>query len=242
VVELWAPLDVESPRPGDRSVVWSRMEDDALAIEAPQRVTVRADLVDLDQLGLVVDRIARETGGPPALTVRVDQHQPLVLEHDPAGGLRVRPTVVDGRDRSFSFVTLPLATVLGAFGSRTVAGVTAQDSGRMRVTFIDDLGEGGVREHSLSGDELPPLSGVQGELAVGSVAGLSVFLLPYGASEPVHAIYTAGSTVRVVPLPQLHCDSVALVITDALDALPLACTLDGQVLVGTLTATPELPG
>ncbi len=155
LVELWAPADTESPRPGDRAVVWSRVQPDAVALDPPQRVSVRADLVDIDRLGPVVDVIARERGGPPAVTIRVDQHQPLTLEADPvAGGLRARPTTVDGRDRSFSFVDMPLTTIHGAFGARTIAGITARSGGRMRVALIDDLGNGGVTDHSLAGDDV----------------------------------------------------------------------------------------
>lgn len=239
IAELWAPLDVESPRPGDRSLVWSRVHDDGPALDDPQPVRVRTELVDLDLLGPALDRVATEAGAPPIVGIRVDHHQPLVLEHDPTGGLRPRPTALDGTDRTFSFSDLPLATVAGAFGSRTVAGLTTSSSGRMRVAAIDDLGDTGLTSTSLGDDDLPPFDQVTGELAPGSLAGLSVFLVPYGPQLPVHAVHTAGDAVRITPLPELHCDAVALAPTpDGPNELPLACALDGEVWIATLTAMP----
>lgn len=239
VAELWAPLDVESPRPGDHSLVWSRVHADGPALADPQPVRVRAELVDLDLLGPALDHVASEAGAPPIVSIRVDHHQPLVLEHDPTGGLRPRPTALDGTDRSFSFSDLPLATVAGAFGSRTVAGLTTSASGRMRVAAIDDLGDTGLVTTSLGDDDLPPFDQVTGELAPGSLAGISVFLVPYGAELPVHAVHSAGDGVQVTPLPELRCDAVALAPTpDGPNALPLACARDGEVWMATLTAMP----
>jgi hypothetical protein len=202
-------------------------------------VSVGAALVDLDRLGPALDRIAAEAGTPTLVTIRADQHQPLVLEHDPTGGLRVRSTVLDGTERSFSFVDLPLATVVGAFGSRTIAGLTTTSSGRMRVALVDDIGDEGLHETSLGDEDLPPFDEVTGELALGSVAGITVFLVPYGPELPVHVVHTAGSRVDVTPLPELRCDAVALAPTpDADGELPLACTLDGELFTGTLGAMP----
>jgi hypothetical protein len=240
LAELWAPLDVESPRPGDRALVWSRVHDQGQGLDGAQRVAVRPDLVDLDRLGPALDRVSTERGGPTLFTIRADQHQPLVLEPDPTGGVRVRPTVADGNDRTFSFVDLPLATVVGAFGARTVAGVTTTSSGRMRVALVDDLGQGGSKETSLSDDDLPSFDQITGELAPASVGGLTVFLVPYGPELPVHAIYTAGAAVRVVSLTELRCDSVAVAGNpDPGGEVPLACARDGELWLGTLNAMPQ---
>jgi hypothetical protein len=239
LAELWAPVDVESPRPGDRALVWSRVQDATPGLEAPQRVSVHADLVDLDRLGPALDRAASEVGAPAILTIRADQHQPLVLEHDPTGGLRLRQTVQDGTDRTFAFVDLPLASVIGAFGSRTVAGLTATASGRLRVALVDDIGAEGLRDTSLSDEDLPAFDQVTGELAPGSVAGLTVFLVPYGPELPVQAVHTAGGPVRVTPLPELACDAVALAPAPDDDGeLPLACARDGELWLGSLRAVP----
>lgn len=235
LAELWAPLDVESERPGDRALVWSRVHANGRGLDPAQRVSVRADLVDLDRLGPALDRLSAAASGPAIFSIRADQHQPLVLEHDPAGGVRVRPTVIDPRERTFSYVTLPLATVVGAFGSRSVAGVTAIASGRARMALMDDLGEGGVAETSLSDDDLPAFDQVTGELAPTSVHGVIVFLVPYGPELPVHAIYSSGANVHVTPLTELRCDSVAVAATpDAGGVVPLACAVDGIVHLGAL--------
>lgn len=239
VAELWAPLDVESPRPGDRALVWSRVQALGAAIDPPQRVVVRADLVDLDQLGPAVDPVAAAAGAPPIVGVRIAHHQPLVLEPDPTGGLRPRPTVLPDTDRTFAFVDLPLATVVGAFGSRTVAGVTAAASGRLRLARLDDLGDGGIEPTTLGPDDLPPLDQVTGELAPGVVGGLAVFLVPYGAEQPVHALHSDGAAIRITPLPDLRCDAVALAPPDPHDPaaveVPLACALDGEAWLGALS-------
>jgi hypothetical protein len=219
--------------------VWSRMHDDSLALDAPQRVSVLADLVDLDRLGPALDRLADEAGAPEIATARADQHQPLVLEHDPTGSVRLRPTALEDVERTFGVVDLPLVTVVGAFGSRTVAGLITSASGRMRVALIDDLGHAGLRETSLTDDELPAFDQVSGELAAGSVAGITVFLVPYGAELPVHAVHTAGDRVEVTPLPELSCDAVALAASpDASGGLPLACARDGELWLGSLSALP----
>jgi len=239
LAELWAPLDVEAPRPGDRALVWSRVQDPMAELGTPQRVSVYSDLVDLDRLGPAIDRAASEVGAPAILTIRADQHQPLVLEHDPTGGVRLRQTVLDGTDRTFAFVDLPLASVIGAFGSRTVAGVTTTSSGRLRVALIDDIGAEGLRDTSLSDDDLPAFDQITGELAPGSVGGLTVFLVPYGPELPVHAIHTEGAAVRVTPLPELSCDAVALApAPDPSGELPLACIRDGELWLGSLGAMP----
>lgn len=239
LTELWAPVDVESARPGDRTLVWSRVHDDAVALDAPQRVAVLADLVDLDRLGPALDRVADEAGAPEIATVRADQHRPLVLEHDPTGSVRIRPTALEDVERTFGFVDLPLVTVVGAFGSRTVAGLITSASGRMRVALLDDLGDGGLRETSLTDDDLPAFDEVSGEIAPGSVAGLTVFLVPYGAELPVHAVHTAGVRFEVTPLPDLQCDAVALAPSpDASGGLPLACARDGELWLGSLDAMP----
>jgi len=240
VAELYAPTDVEAPRPGDRAVVYGRVHDQGAGIDAPQRISVRGERVDLDLLGPAVDPIAIEYGGPPVISVRADHNQPLVLQLDPSAGLQARPTVLDGRDRSFSFVDVPLATITGAFGSRTVGGLIKRTGGRMRVAFIDDLGDGGVVEQSLSSDHLPELDGVRGELAVGSLMGISVFLLPYGPASPLHVVYGVGSSARVESLDDLHCDSAALAAApgEVGPAVALACTTDGVLQLGTLEAEP----
>lgn len=239
VAELWAPVDVESSRPGDRTLVSSRVRADVPTLDPPQRVSVTADLVDLDRLGPALDHAAAEVGAPAIFTIRADQRQPLVLEPDPTGGLRMRPTVLEGGERTFAFVDLPLASVVGAFGSRTVAGLTTTSSGRMRVALLDDLGEQGLRDTSLGDEELPAFDQVTGEIALGSIAGIPVFLVPYGPELPVHAVRSTGLRVEVTALPELQCDAVALAPSpDAGGELPLACARDGELWIGSLHATP----
>lgn len=239
VAELWAPVDVESSRPGDRTLVWSRVQTDVPVLDPPQRVAVTADLVDLDHLGPALDPAAIEVGAPPIFTIRSDRQRARVLEPDPTGGLRLRPTVLENDERTFASIDLPLASVVGAFGSRTVAGLSASASGRMHVTLLDDLGDQGLRDSSPSDAELPALDQVTGELAPASLAGVTVFLVPYGAAQAVHAVRSNGLRVTVTPLPGLQCDAVALATSpDADGELPLACAREGELWIGSLNATP----
>ncbi len=239
LASLHAPTDVESPRPGDRAVVSARIEGDAVELAPPQRVTRGTDEADLDALGPGIDRIAAMSGRTAPVSLRSDQHQPLALEHDAASGvLRFAPTEVDGRERSLSLVDIPLATIVGAFGSRTVAGATLDaGGGRMQVVLIDDLGDGGIDSFSLATGDVPALGEATGALVPGVVDGVTVFLLPFGSLQPVYAIYTAGTSVRTRALSELWCDSVALAPMEAADGtVPLACALDGEVSLGRLSS------
>ncbi|MEX1368564.1 MAG: hypothetical protein AB1Z98_35875, partial [Nannocystaceae bacterium] len=234
LAELYAPRDVEAPRPGDRSVVYARIHGDGETIDAPQLVAVGTGLVDLDRLGAAADPIAARAGRPAPFTLRADQRLPLVLDLDAAAGvLTARPSSVPGPDLEPLQTDVPLVTVTGAFGSRAVAGLRAESGGRMQVASFDDLG-GSVEVQTVSEEALPDLAQVSGEIAPGSVAGLTVFLVPFGPELPVHVVVMVGDEPEVVPLPELRCDSVALAPDSEPDALPLACARDGEVWLGTL--------
>ncbi|MCH9680049.1 MAG: hypothetical protein K0V04_01345 [Deltaproteobacteria bacterium] len=238
LAELYAPIDVESARPGDRALVSTRILDDATSLDPTQRITIGGATVDLDALGPAIDRIAAEGGRPPPVSIRADQHRALALEHDPGTGVfRVRLSNLEDEDRALSFLDLPLVSVIGAFGSRTVAGLSfSSGSGRMQIATHDDLGPGGIDVASLGDSDVPSLGDITGELAPASVDGLTVFLLPFGALQPVQAVHSAGGAAMVEPLEQLRCDSIAVApFVDKTNTLSLACARDGEVRLGTLS-------
>ncbi|MCA9651695.1 MAG: hypothetical protein KC501_17405 [Myxococcales bacterium] len=238
IAELLAPIDVEAARPGDRAVVHARIADDGTAIDPPQRLMVGSDLVDLDDLGPAIDLVASDRGAPAPFTLRVAQREPVVLDLDPSRGLlQVRASVIDGADVEPFASELPLVTVTGAFGSRTVAELRAGgEEPTLQVGFFDDL-SGAVDRRILDPEALPDLASASGGLAPGSIDGLTVFLVPLGAELPVHAVYAKGDDVGVAVLDELHCESVALGTAGGRGTLPLACARDGQVWLGELSTT-----
>jgi hypothetical protein len=229
VAEALAATDIEAPRPGDRTLLHARLSGAPVAIGGAARI-VLGDRLDLDAIGPVLDPASVEVGGAPLLGARLDGRTPIVLEADPVHGrLSARPTITDGTSRALAGVEGPLASVVGAFGSRSVAGLFAGDPGRVRLVEIDDWGPGGTREHSLGPDALPDPQTATGDLAVGLVAGTAVWLVPYGADVPVHAVIGGGEEPVVQRIDALHCATIAVGFDprDPGAPLHLACATGG---------------
>lgn len=243
LVEAVAALDTEVPHPGDRRVYASLWRDDSLRWSPPQRVGLPAP-TDLDALG----------PAPVVADLAVDAANTLSVR---LGG--VSPGLLAARDDGSVALTVPprtaplgvggepsLATVLGSFGSRSVAAV--DPLGRLGVLYLDAGGSNPARDASPDPDDLPDAAPT-GALAPGVVRGFTVFLVPYGDAAPVHLVLGDGDEVAVQPLDDpepLHCDAVALAATlDGNDpddpALALACAAHGDLRLGRLIATPA-PG
>lgn len=238
LVELLAPRDVESPRPGDRSLVHAKVQPRADGLDPPQRLSIGSELVDVDALGPAIDTIAAATGRPAPISIRVDRTQARLVELDPTSGfLRVRDTEIAAGTDDLAFATLPVASVVGAFGSRTTAGVSTQSGGRVRLSFMDDSGGNGLRSTSLPAKELPDFPLISGEVAPGSVDGLTVFLVPYGDAAPLHVVYAVGNIAEYTTVDALACGSVAIANAPLLNtaSTAFACTRDGTLWLGTLT-------
>ncbi|MEM7152848.1 MAG: hypothetical protein AAF799_08395 [Myxococcota bacterium] len=237
LTELWAPVDVESSRPGDYIIAFARIGGDAQTLDPAQHLALGPDLMDLDGIAPAVDAIAANAGRPAPVSLRADGHRPVILELDPSTNLLgIRSTAVPGRGGNEVKVEGPLASVLGAFGSRTVAGFAAEPEVGMHVSFIDDLG-GRVTTRQTPADAEPNVEDATGPIASASIDGLTVFLVPLGASHPVQALFPVGDDLEIIELPGVQCDAVALAGIAGVGSVPLACLRDGEVRLGELTST-----
>lgn len=239
LVEMLAAVDVELPHPGDRAVLRARFSEDG-GLGPVTRVGF-GTLVDLDQLGPAIDLAHAEVGGAPLLSMRMDQRRPVVVEVDPDGPLRIRPARDDVEARTFVFTNTPLQTVVGGFGSRTVAAAAIQADGRMRIGRSSDLVGGEAEELTLTGNELPSIDGLTGDPVASTLGGAAIVLLPYGPGTEVHAIFATDAEASVVPLVDLYCSSLAVPAgpPGGQEApLPVGCQLGADVYDAHVTLVP----
>ncbi len=237
VVELIAPLDVEASRPGDHGLLYVRLVGDEP--EPPARLDLGRPL-DLDQLGPGVD-LLRARDGRRALGVRFDGARPWTLEAPRAGepgGARLRLAAgeVEAAPYGVDGSLVGLATVVGSLASRSALAV--RTGGGLRGAIFDGL-SGPRRARAPDGDA--PSSGASGPPAATLLAGTPTFLVPHGGQAEVSAVLGDGEALRIVPVPGLSCDEVALHISEPANengTTGLACLLDGEVRLGTLTLEP----
>lgn len=232
VAELVAHGDAEEPRLGDRTLASVRLADDATP-GAPARASL--GLFDIDGLSPALDPLGARGGGPVALGVRLDGRA-AVLEVDPI----TRTLALRGSTTSDSFATLadldgPLATLLGAFGSRIVVGGTT-DPDDIALALIDDIGSSGVLDASLDLGAAD-LAAPTGPPAIGLVGGATVVLVPFGTDGPLLLAIVVSNDPAVRLLPELGCDAVALpqsAAGNAAGALAFACLQDRELRIGML--------
>ncbi|HEY0133359.1 MAG TPA: hypothetical protein VGB85_04745, partial [Nannocystis sp.] len=134
-------------------------------------------------------------------------------------------------------------TIIGSFGSRTVAAVDRE--GRVSLSLLETSRGNVPRKISPKASKLP-LAPATGPLAPGLGRGFPFFLVPYGDAAPVHVIASDGLDYFVAPLADLHCDALALAVTLAGNdpeqaALPLACLADGELRLGAVHIDPPAP-
>lgn len=232
-----APVDTESPRPGDRVVASVRWGD--LDGRAPQLVPMGA--VDLDLAQPVIDTLALDV---PTLALRRASSEPILLEVDGASGsTRVLTNAADVNDARWQGVTGPLVTTRGAFDSRIVAGLV--DDGTAIVSArIDDGGKTPpVVTRIAFPDDRPATAAIVGTV----VDGRAVVLVPRGADGLLAIEISAPDAA-----PQVFdavCEAVAavpiVVVDDGSDAVAASATVDVACLaarelsIGRLVATPE---
>ncbi|HET6584198.1 MAG TPA: hypothetical protein VFG69_12135 [Nannocystaceae bacterium] len=232
VAELEAHGDAEEPRLGDRTLASVRLGADATP-GAPARAAL--GLFDIDGVSAAVDPLGARAAGPVALGVRLGG-RPAVLEVDRrARTLAVRPSTTNDSFAALADLDGPLVTLIGAFGSRIVAGRTT-DPDDIALALVDDSGAAGVRDATLDLADAE-LGAPTGPPAIGLVGGATVVLVPFGAEGPLLlAIIVAGDpAVRLVP--EIGCDVVALPQTaagNAAGALAFACLRDRELRLGTL--------
>lgn len=235
VAEAYAPTDVEAPRPGDHALLTAHLQGRPAIATAPARLQL-GDRQDIDAIGPALDVAGAEIDGPALLSARLDGRRPIVLRVEAATGrLYVRENPGDDGSRALSTVVGPLSAVLGAFGSRRVAGWA---EGRVRLLEVDDWGQTNGTEVVLGPETIADPSGATGELAVGSLGGAPVWLLPYGPDAPVQAIVTGGEAPAVQTLEALRCGQIAIAFDprDTAAQLNLACASGGEVRAGRLRA------
>lgn len=236
IAELHAAPDAEQPHPGDRRILSSFWRGDPLRWTPPQQIGTAAPS-DIDSLG------------PAPVLTDIPGHRSTTLAARIGGAF---PALLDVSDTGAVALTVPpfsvpldvtgditLATIVGNFGSRTVAAVDT--TGRVSLSMLDTSNGIGPRRASPKAATLPGTPAT-GALAPGVARGYPIFLVPYGAAAPVHIVASDGEHSFVQPLTDLHCDAVALAVTLAGNdpehpVLPLACLLAGELLFGTLTTT-----
>jgi hypothetical protein len=245
LAELEAHGDAEAPRRGDHGIAMVRLAEDATP-GSPARVQLPAPidptapdavpgLADVDGLALALDPAGATAGVTVALGVRL-AGQPAVLDVDrSARTIAVRPSTTADSFGALEDLDGPLATLLGAFGSRTVAGTTI-DGDAVALALVDDRGTGGVNDASIdpADVELGPPSGPP---VFGLLGGATVVVVPFGVDEPLLVALVVSADPTLVLVPEVGCDAVALPQTatgNAGGALAFACLQDRELRVGTL--------
>lgn len=238
VAELLAATDVEDPRPGDLAILRAQLQG-APAVAGPGSQLSFGAQADLDQIGRAIDVAAAEAGVGRSFAARHDQRLPVLVEIDPDSGQpRLRGGAADQPERSFEFTRGPMVTVAGAFGERTSAGVTPDADGRFRILRQDDPSALPPTDFSLTSEDLAPLETIRGEVVVTLLDGAPVFLVPFGATSPVHAVVMSDEDVRIAVLDDLHCTSLAVPSVapgGQGEPLPVACASGGGIVSATLT-------
>ena len=238
VAELHAAADAEQPHPGDHRLITSFWRGPDLRWTPPQQIGT-ATPGDLDSLGPAPVLADIPNHSTVTLSVRLGGAFPGVLELRDTGAISLTTPPLSAPLDVTGDITL--ATILGNFGSRTVAAVDRE--GRVSLSLLETSKGNVPRKISPKATKLP-VTPATGPLAPGIGRGFPFFLVPYGDAAPVHVIASDGNTHFVAPLPDLHCDTLALAVTlagnDPEDAaLPLACLADGELRLGVVRI--ELP-
>lgn len=225
--------NTEQALPGDRSVYALRWPDGDQAPHPGQRLNF-GPLVDLDLLGPAID-VGRDLDDQ--VNIRTDRQYPRVLSWDASAALpRLAAGALGDELPPFANDPLGLATVLGMFGSRTVTSV--YPGGTVRTSVVDTSAQISGWAANPESAALPDQT-LTGDVAASIVRGTPVFLIPYGASTPVHAILGDGDRSHVQSLDGLYCDQLALPASKMLNLSSdraLACRQGQEVHVGPLFA------
>ena len=234
VAELHAAPDAEQPHPGDHRLIASFWRGDELRWTPPQQIGT-ATPSDLDALGSAAVLSDIPQGSARALSVRLGGAFPALLELADGGAISLTtPPQTAALDLPGD---ITLATVVGNFGSRTVAAIDRH--GRFSLRLLD-TSHGNPPHIAAARSASLPVATVTGPLAAGVGRGYPFFLVPYGDEFPVHVVASDGEAYFTQPIPDLHCDAVALAITltgndPELAAVPLACLSGGELRLGSVT-------
>jgi hypothetical protein len=235
LAELQRHADVEAPVPGGLALATAVIDGAQIGLS---QIVQLGDTADLDAIAPAVDLLA-SSRGDAVVSLRLGRNRPVLIDvalSDAA--VRLRPSVVAEDPPGFAELTTPVATIAGAFASRTVA---AFDGERLRVLRWDDSGMSGLADVSPPADALPPASAVTGEIAGTVVGGAPVFVLPFGADLPLVAVVVTEPSATVQTLADDGCDAVAASATAAGNdggAAAIACLRQGTVRLGRLRVAP----
>jgi hypothetical protein len=232
IAELLALTDTEQARPGDRALVSVTLLGDGLDPGRPRRFGF-GETIDFDLVGPVVDLTSPPGVGSPTIGARMGGAWPVLIELDASSGT---PLLLPGSTHAIlalESVDRPLATVRGAFGSRTI-GAVDRALNRLVIAQIDDSRRSAPTVRLL--DELDTLP-AHGPIAGSLVGGTPVFVVPMGGERPALAVTTRSAFPALRSLEQLRCDQVALPQARAANegtTLAVACLRDAELHLATI--------
>lgn len=227
LVEMYAPIDVESPRPGDRRLIALPWPTTGPGAPLTLHGAVQSDL---ESVGPALDLAAMVDGREPSLIAREGRSHPLrVISH---GGLVTLEPIAEPLGLPLD-QPLAIAAIHAAFDGSTVLALAPD--GAARLLLFDPMASAPPLAVPVVG---LPDAAPTGPVAVGLLAGFATFLIPYGDDAVVHAVFSDGQQSRVAPLAGLHCRALAIALDPPGEAaqVALACLGDGELRTGTLSA------
>ena len=231
----WAIPRVGSPQATTRGVPAGNPARAQLS--APTDPTASQEvpgLVDVEGLVPALDPAGASAGLSVALGVRL-AGRPAVLDVDRSSRtLAVRSSTTADSFGALDDLDGPLATLLGAFGSRIVAGATTDPV--VALALVDDRGVAGLNDASIDPDDVD-LGVPSGPPVLGLLGGAAIVVVPFGVDAPLLVALVVAADPTIVVVPDIGCDAVALPQTaagNAGGALAFACLQDRELRVGTV--------
>lgn len=227
LVEMYAPIDVEGPRPGDHRLIALPWPTTGPGAPLTLHGAVQNDL---ESVGPALDLAAMVDDREPGLIAREGRSQATRVVS--RGGLITLEAIAEPFGLPLD-QPLSIAAIHAAFDGSTVLALAP--GGAARLLLFDPMATAPPLAVPVAG---LPDAAPSGPLAVGLLAGFAVFLIPYGDDAAVHAIFSDGQQSRVTPLEGLHCRALALALDPPAEAaqVALACLGGGELRTGTLTA------
>ncbi len=235
VVEALLATDVEAPRPGDRTLLTSRLDGAPGKFGPPQRSAAVSGR-DIDGIAPVRDLLTHRIGGTPGFSARVSGLRTVAFELDrTTGAITERATLANDRFSILTDATGPIQTVVGAFSTRQAFIPLGGSSPRVFLQHFEDDANGRSESAGPEPALLESLTDISAPVTSTLIAGLPVYLIPQGVDDPVVAIVSGGPTPAIRRLDGLACDEIAVPVTDesaGARALDVACRRGREVTRG----------
>ncbi len=232
VAEVYAPVDIESPHPGDHRLI-TRSWNAASKTLGPVRHYYNKPLEDFDQLAPALDLVGLTGGVIEAVSFRRGGTSPaLLLTDEDRWQLEVANSATDVGLRGEVWMT----TARSSLWSWQTWGVST--TGDAAVVLQRTLPETPLQHITVprGDDGLPASVEPSGEPALIMVAGIPRLLIPYGTETAVHAVASNGTEALVQPLDGIACDALAVQQTLAANTedgtVPFACLAANNVHLG----------